>query len=295
MSIGLTVALAFQAVATNPRLVTVDQLAAKLSDPKLVMFQIGDDNSKEVYTAGHIPGSQFIHPWRELAAPPAEANGLSLELPSPARLDSVLEARGVSNDSWIVLVSAAEYFSPTARVAYTLEYAGLGGRVALLDGGLEAWKAAGKPLSTDVPTPAKGQLTLSLRPELVVTADYLSKHLEDSKVAIIDARDLKFYDGADTRQGRNGHIPSAGSFPFATTIAEGGKFKDVATLGELFKKAGAEPGDQIVTYCHIGQQASLVWFAAKLAGYDAAVYDGSFQDWAKRIELPVVAPAAAKP
>jgi thiosulfate/3-mercaptopyruvate sulfurtransferase len=256
-----------------------------------VLFQIGDNASRPVYDAGHIPGSQFLNPFSELAAPRSDQPGsLYLELPAPAQLDSVLEAKGVSNDSWIVLVMAAEYFSPTGRTALTLEYAGLGANVSVLDGGLEAWKAAGKPVTTEVPAPRRGSLTLSLQPGVVVGADFVKDNLQNPRVAIIDSRTPNFYQGAETRQGRNGHIPGAANIPFNTVIGEGGAFKDLTALRAMFQAAGAEPGDRIVTYCHIGQQASLVWFAARLLGYDAALYDGSFQEWARLAELPVIGP-----
>jgi len=272
-----------------PRLVSVDQLAARISDPRLVILQVGDNASRPVYDAGHIPGSQFLNPFAELAAPRSDAPGaLYLELPPVARLDSVLEAKGISNDSWIVLVVASEYFSPTARAALTLAYAGLEANVSVLDGGLEAWKAAGKPVTTEAPVVRPGNVTLKAEPTVVVGADYLKANLENRRVAIIDSRTANFFEGAETRQGRNGRIPGAANIPFTSVIADGGTFKDTATLRSMFQAAGAEPGDRVITYCHIGQQASLVWFAARLLGYDAALYDGSFQEWARRTELPVV-------
>ena len=288
MSILLSLSLLFQA-APIPRIISVEELAGRLTDPKLVIFQIGDTRSKEVYDAGHIPGSQFLSPFSDLAAPRGGPDALLLEIPATAQLDSVLPTRGVSSDSWIVLVSAAEYFSPTTRAAMTLEYAGLGGRVALLDGGLEAWKAAGKPVTTDVPTPTRGNFKTSPDRSVLATIDDLAGNLENPKVAILDARAAAFYNGADTRQGRNGHVPGAKNVPFTSMIGEDGKFKDKAELAAIFEAAGAKPGNRVITYCHIGQQATLVWFVAKYLGYDARLYDGSFQEWAKRTGLPVVA------
>jgi len=271
---------------TVPRLVTVDWLAAHLSDPTLVIFQIGDDQSKPAYDAGHIPGSQFVHPWRELSAPRVEG-GLSLELPEIAVLDSVLEAKGVSNDSKIVLVLAQEYYTPTARAALVLEWAGLAEQVAFLDGGLEAWKAAGHEVTTAVPTPRRGRFTPRVDPGLVVDAAQVRAAIDDQGVALIDARDQRFYEGGETRQGRNGHIPHAGNLPFVSLVGEDGKLKSKSELEQLFRAAGATAGKRVIAYCHIGQQASLVWLAARVIGLEAALYDGSFQDWARRTELPV--------
>lgn len=272
-------------------LVTVDWLADHLRDPDLVLFQIGDGASKRTYDAGHIPGAQFLNPFSELAAP---GSSLSLELPAAARLDSVLEAKGISNSSRVVLYSADQYFTPTSRAFFTLEYAGLAGRVVMLDGGLEAWRAAGKPVATEVPTPAKGNFTPTIQGDMVVDAAWVSGHLKDPKVQIIDTRTPNFYNGAETRQPRVGRIPGASNVPFGTVITEGSTtFKDPKALKAILEAAGAAPGDTVVTYCHIGQQASLIWFAARLLGYQAKLYDGSMQDWSARRDLPIDAPPPA--
>ena len=280
-------AVAALTAPANPEhaIVTVDWLAARLGDPQVVILQVGDDRSKATYDAGHIPGSLFLHPWRQISAPRTEGS-LALEMPTARQLEDSLRALGISDGSWVVLVPADEYFTPTTRSYLTLLYAGLE-RVSILDGGLEAWKAAGKPVTTDVPTPARGSFTPRLHPELIVDATFVNDNRSKGTVAVIDARDTRFYEGADTRQGRNGHIPGATSVPFTSIVTENGFFKDRESLRRILVDAGAQPGDKVVTYCHIGQQATLVWFAAHLLGYDAALYDGSFQDWAKRVELPV--------
>jgi thiosulfate/3-mercaptopyruvate sulfurtransferase len=275
----------------QPLIVTTAWLAGHLADKGLVIFQIGDPGSKPVYDEGHIPGAQFLNPFQELAAPRIEGS-LALELPSLPVLDSVLESKGISNDSRIVLYSARQYFSPTSRTLFTLEYAGLGGRVSILDGGLEQWKSEGRAVSTDVPAPAPAQFTVRANSALVADAKYVAANLENTGVRILDARDTSFYNGRETRQGRNGHIKGAASMPYTTMVDSSGKFRSPAALQAQFAAAGVEKGQTVVTYCHIGQQATLVWFIARVLGYDAKLYDGSFQDWAGRAELPVVNPAA---
>ena len=302
MMLLATLAIAAGAASADPPLrrsapdqavlVTIEWLAEHLKDPDIVVFQIGDGASKRTYDAGHIPGAQFLNPFSELAAPNQGGAGLALELPALAALDSVLEAKGVSNSSRIVLYSADEYFSPTSRAFFTLEWAGMSGRVVMLDGGLEAWRAAGKPVSAEVPTPMRGSFTPNVKPEMVVDAAWVKGHLKDPTVQIIDARTPNFYNGGETRQARVGRIPGATNVPFGSVIKEGSTtFKDVAALKSILQAAGAAEGDTVVTYCHIGQQASLVWFAARLLGYNAKLYDGSMQDWSARREMPIDAPA----
>src|SRR6185503_2439513 len=107
-----------------PLVVTPSWLAAHLSDKGLLTFQIGDQNSKPAYDEGHIPGAQFLNPFQELSTPRVQGT-LALELPSAEILDSVLESKGISDDSRIVLYSARQYFTPTSRALFALEYAGL--------------------------------------------------------------------------------------------------------------------------------------------------------------------------
>ena len=272
-----------------PLVITTAWLAEHLNDKGLVIFHIGDQSSRPLYDSTHIPGAQFLAPLSEFSTPRVQGS-LVLELPSPSVLDSVLESKGISNDSRIVLYSARQYFSPTSRAYFTLEYIGLGDNVSILDGGLEAWRAEGRAVTAALPTVPRGSFTPHPRVEVVTDAGFVSAHLEDPGVRIVDARDTSFYNGRETRQGRNGHIPGAVSIPFTTIVDSSGKFLSPAVLKARFTSAGVKEGQTVVTYCHIGQQASLVWFAARYLGFEARLYDGSFQDWAARTELPVVNP-----
>src|SRR5690606_42151025 len=94
---------------------------------------------------------------------------------------------------------------------------------------------------------------------------------------------LGFGPGASSRAGR---LPGARSLPYSTVADSTGRFLADAALTELFRAAGVGRGDRVVVYCHIGQQATAVFFAARLLGYDVRLYDGSFQDWSKHTELP---------
>lgn len=87
---------------------------------------------------------------------------------------------------------------------------------------------------------------------------------------------------------RAGHIPHARSIPFSTLVDDStNRFKSAEALRALFTSAGVKPNDSVATYCHIGQQASLLYFVARYLGYDAHLYDGSFQDWSNRRDLAV--------
>jgi thiosulfate/3-mercaptopyruvate sulfurtransferase len=266
-------------------LVSPAELSRKLGDPSLVLLHVG---TREEYDAGHIPGARFVE--REALSTP-RGSGLVLELPPIAQLQTAFEQLGIADTSRVVVYYGSDWVTPTARLFFTLDYVGLGDRTAMLDGGMPAWKAAGHETTTAAPPPAKaGKLTLKAHPELVVDAAWVSKNGRDARVALFDARDAKFYDG--TEKGNNnpraGHIPGAKSVPFASLVDEQtNAMKPPDALRQIFVAAGADAKDTVVSYCHIGQQASLVYFTARYLGYDAKLYDGSFEEWSAREDLPV--------
>lgn len=268
---------------SSSMLVSTGWLGEHINDRGLVIISVGPRPS---YDAGHIPGARFV----EMSAIANSVPGSTLEMPPVDNLKTAFEDLGVSSDSRIVLCFLTNYVTPSTRVFFTLDYLGLGGQTSLLDGGLEAWRAEGRPVTTEAPQIKRGTITPHPRPELIVDSGWVSANMNKPKIAIVDARAPEFYTGASAgRMPRAGHIPSAVNLPFSTLADAANKLKDSPTLRQLFADAGIKQGDQIVSYCHIGQQATLVYFVAKYLGYDARLYDGSFEDWSKRSELPVVA------
>src|SRR5205085_3622886 len=139
------------------------------------------------------------------------------------------------------------------------------------DGGIEAWRARHGAMTMAASTPRRGSLTLHPRNDVIVTTDWVRSHLEDPTIALIDARDTPFYLGTFAgrpQAGRQGHIPGAYNIPFGDVIDSTGHMEPRDWLASIFRSTRAEPSDTVVTYCHIGQQGSLVWFAAKLVGYN---------------------------
>ncbi len=263
-------------------IVTTEWLAKNLNDDSLVILHVGD---KDEFAAGHIPRAQLIQT-SDLSTP--RGQGLSLELPPVEQLKATLEKFGISNNSRVVIYFGKDWVSPTTRIFMTLDYLGLGDRTSILDGGLPAWRSEGKPVTEEVVEPKKGNFTPHPKTNLVVDAAWVKSNLNNSNVRILDARAPQFYTGAEQgRMPRAGHIPSARNIPFSSLVEESNKFKSAAALQELFKAAEVKPSNTVATYCHIGQQATLLYFVARYLGYDAHVYDGSFEDWSNRSELPV--------
>lgn len=268
-------------------------LAQHLHDPDLVLLQIG---TRDTYDQGHIPGARFAD-YMQLRNMDTKPGELTLEMPPPEQLRSALESFGISDGSHVVVYASDEYWSPSTRVLLTLDYAGLS-HVSYLDGGLKAWSDTGQPLSKEAPVAKRGTLSpLTLRP-VIVDAAFVQAHERAPGFAIVDARNTEFYDG--TRGGgqrgqtkKPGHIPGALSAPFDVFATGDGHLKPVSEIAAVFDRAGVKPDDTVVGYCHIGQQATAMLFAARTLGHKVLLYDGSFEDWNAR-GLPLEVPAAKK-
>jgi len=275
-----------ESASREPMLVTVDWLADHLNDPSLVLLQIGD---KKDYDKGHIPGAQFLE-YESISTPHNHGVTLMLELPPVEQLVSVFERLGVSNRSHIILYFGTNWVSPTTRVYWTLDYLGLGDRTSILNGGLVAWEATHHSVTTEIRQLAKGSITPAPRKEIVADADWVSHHLNQPAVTIIDARNHEFYNGSQSDGNpRSGHIPGATNLVYLDVVdQDNNKFKSPDALKELFRAAGWKQGNLMVSYCHIGQRATVIYFTAKMLGYDAKMYDGSWEGWSHRKDLPIV-------
>jgi thiosulfate/3-mercaptopyruvate sulfurtransferase len=277
------------AAPRTPLVVNAAWLAQNLEHPDLVLLHVG---TKATFDAGHIPGARYVDFRATLAAPSAagDTSALTLEMPPPDILRERLAGLGISDTSRVVVYQSDEQWTPSTRVLLTLDYAGLA-NVAWLDGGQKAWTKAGHALTTEVPPAKTGTLApLKLRP-VVVDAEFVKAKLNSPGFAIVDSRNTAFYDGtrAGGRPGaehKTGHIAGALSVPFDTLTSPDVELKSTDEIRAVFTKAGVKPGDTVITYCHIGQQATAVLFAARTLGYKVMLYDGSFEDWSRR-DLPV--------
>lgn len=215
-------------------LVSVAQLQRRLNEPGTVVLHVGRDRAS--YDAGHIPGARFL----ALSSIVTERGGLPVELPSVDVLDAAFEAVGVSDDSRVVVYGDLGGLA-AARAFFTLDY--LGKPPAVLNGGLEAWRAAGRPVETTAATASRGSFTPRPNASLVVDADWVKGHLRDSTVAFIDARPPEQFSGAEVLAGitRPGHIPGARNLFWQNTIVSQAnpELRSPEVLRALFRLAGA--------------------------------------------------------
>jgi thiosulfate/3-mercaptopyruvate sulfurtransferase len=266
-------------------LVSAGELAGALGEPDLVVLHVAGDEA--AYRAGHIPGARFI----AVGSLNAERDGVPGLLATDDALRAAFAAAGVTEDARVVVYGEP---LPAARAFVALEHLGHQ-RVALLDGGLVAWREAGQPLATEPAQRAESAGNVAFEPrgsrDPVVDAEFVHARLGDAAVTLIDARPPDQYSGAVAGDAvpRAGHIPGAASVFWERLIesTERPVLLDADALRGLFHEAGADDGELVVTYCRTGMQASFAYFVARYLGYDVRIYDGSFVDWSPRTELPV--------
>ena len=283
------------ATAHDPLVVPASWLASHLHDPNLVLLHVGE---RAEYDAKHIPGARFVA-MQDVSVTDPSATGQILEMPPADQLQRALATLGISDNSRIVVYYGKDWVTPSTRIVYTLNYAGLGDHTSVLDGGMDAWSNSGnQTTSTPTPVPAAGKLaTLAIRP-IVVDAAYVRAHIGKPGFSIVDGRASAFYDGVQTGSSRangshrTGHIAGAKNVPFSEITDDKLLFKPIDQLASLFARAGVAPSDTVIGYCHIGQQATGMLFAARLTGHPVLLYDGSFDDWSRHADYPVENPSA---
>jgi thiosulfate/3-mercaptopyruvate sulfurtransferase len=259
--------------------VTTAWLESHAAEPNLRVLAVG---TRADYEKSHIPGSVYLD------YPAIQTNGATqTELRPVAELVTAFQNLGIGNESRIVLYMLKDWLSPLGRVYLTLDSMGLGAQTAILDGGMPVWTAEKRATTTEAPVVRPGKIMPCPQTDVVAALDYVKANLTTPGVRIVDSRLPEFYTGASPSMGKAGRIPGAGNIPFNSLVDEAGKLKPVEQLREQFRAAGAEPGKRVVSYCHLGQQASFVYFVARYLGYDARMYDGSWDEWSKHPELPV--------
>lgn len=264
-------------------LVSPAWLKENLADPKLLLFHVG---AKPEFDKEHLPGAQLVVP-QDLSIPRAESQLMLQLLPAEA-LREKLQSLGVSDDSRVIVYFGSDMISPATRVYFSLDAAGLGDRTSFLDGGMPAWKAAGGAVTDEVKPQTPGRITLKPQPDVVIELNEVREGLARASINLIDARMPEFFDGTSPgAMPRSGHIPGAHNIPFPTLATSDLRMRSEGDIALIFKAAGIKTGDTVASYCHSGQQATMVYFAAKRLGIKARVYDGSWDEWSRKDELPV--------
>ena len=272
-------------------LVDVETLQAHLDDPNWlvvdVRHQLSDTGYGEhAYAAGHVPGAVFLHCDRDLSGAMSGGNGRH-PLPDPERLAQRLGDIGIGALTQVVVYDDAQGMI-AGRLWWLLRWLGHDA-VALLDGGLPAWQAAGGTLTSVVPT-LLPRAFVTRPQDLSVNADYVLERLETPHMRLVDARGAdRFWGESETIDPVAGHIPGAVNRCFKDNLLPDGRFKPAARLrAEWLAVLAGSPPDLVVHQCGSGVSACLNMVAMEVAGLPGSrLYAGSWSEWCADPGRPV--------
>jgi len=287
------------ALSAKNWIVETDWLAAHLHAPDLLVFDgswhlpTSGRDAKAEYAAAHIPGALFF----DIEDLVDEKSPLPHMLPSTVKFASRMKKMGVGDGMRIVVYDSVGLFS-AARVWWTFRAMGHQD-VAVLNGGLKKWKAEGRPLEDGPPLPRTPRhFTPLLNGSLVRDLDDMKSYVAKGNMQIVDARPQARFEGKDPepRPGlRRGHIPGSKSVPSGAILNPDGTIKAKAELERIFRDAGIDPQQPVVTTCGSGVTASMLSLALAVVGQtNAAVYDGAWAEWGQDNGLPIETGPAGK-
>jgi thiosulfate/3-mercaptopyruvate sulfurtransferase len=249
-----------------------------------VRWALGDDQGREKYLAGHLPGAVFVDLETELAGPPTAADGRH-PLPSVQRLQAAARRWGIRGGDAVVAYDATGGLA-AARAWWLLRWGGLRD-VRLLDGGLDAWRRAGGVLEAGDVVPEPGDVTLTGGGMPVLTLDDAAA-LPASGGILLDARAGERYRGeVEPVDPRAGHVPGAISAPTTKNLRADGTFRPAEELAARFAALGVGRETKVAAYCGSGVNAAHEVAALAAAGIEAALWPGSWSQWSADPDRPI--------
>lgn len=280
-------------------LISTDELQRSIGDPDLRVFdcavylnpqgQGGYDiqSGREQYRAGHIPGAGFIDLVNDWADPQSE---LRFTLPSAQALQDAIGRSGIDADNRVVLYSNGHLMWAT-RAWWLLKYAGHD-NMAILNGNLNAWKAAGHALESGDAAYPTTTFSGAPRPNHFADTTEVEAGMHGA-VCTINSLSRSLYEGTgDFFYQRRGHIPGS-KLVYYDTLLDNEHFLPAGQLREVLDQAGMLSAEKVITYCGGGIAATLDAFACVLCGQEqVAVYDGSMSEWVSDPDRPLTVGAA---
>ena len=264
-----------------PLLIEPADLRAHLGIPEV---RIVDLNAPNLYERAHIPGAVSLdYASIVMARPPAAA-----VLPEPEQLARVLSGLGLSPEHHVIAYDD-EGNGRAGRFLWTLDAIGHKG-ASLLNGGLKAWLAEGRPTESGSRPVAPSNYPVRFVGDVVADKDYILAHLGDPGVVLVDSRTAEEYGGSMKRAARAGHIPGAVNFNWTDAMDPSRqlRLKDLAELKRVFEARGVTPDKEVIPYCQTHHRSAHTYMVLKILGYPRVkAYAGSWSEWGNLPDTPI--------
>jgi len=275
-------------------LISAQEAVPHLDDERWVFvdcrFTLSDpDRGQAEYREWHIAGAAYAHLDRDLSGPPTPGVTGRHPLPAIDALAATLGRLGIDGSRQVVAYDASTGAMVAARLWWLLKWLGHDA-VAVLDGGLSAWKTAGLPCGKGEPARVARTFRAAVRPEMVVDAGAVMALRQDASWTLLDVRSRERFQGKnETIDPVAGHIPGARSAPYAESLLADGRFRDSSELAGLFEIAArGRDAAHTVFYCGSGVTAAHGVLANAHAGRGMArLYPGSWSEWITDPRRPI--------
>lgn len=245
-------------------------------------FLTGRFSGRQSYDQGHIPGAVFF----DIDEIADQESALSHMLPDPILFSSRMRKLGLGDGHRIIVYDSNSFFA-SARVWWMLRAMGYKD-VKVLDGGRTAWEAIDGALEDLPPMPPERHFTPRKRSDLVRDMTQMNRHVEVGDARILDARDPGRFDGTSPEPRKDlpsGHMPGSVCVPASSLLNTDGTMKSESELQDMLSDYAT---GQVITTCGSGVSAAVIALAlARIGNYDAAVYDGSWSEWAADDTNPI--------
>ena len=263
-------------------------LAQHAKDPNVRVFEVDVDTSG--YEQGHVDGAIGLNWRKDLQQSPVR------DLLDKRQLEELLSSSGATADTTIAVYGDNNNWF-AAWFFWLLKYYGHKD-ARLVNGGRAKWLAESRPLTTTTPSFARSEYRAKT-PDSSVRAlrELVLERVSDGKAKLVDVRSPKEYAGEllapenlpQEGAQRGGHIPGAQNVPWATAVAEDGRFKTADELRAIYEAKGLAKTTETIAYCRIGERSAHTWFVLRyLLGHDRVRnYDGSWTEWGSLIGVPI--------
>lgn len=242
-------------------------------------------NGYESYLEAHIKGAVHL----DLMGAFSQPSSLSFTRPGDSQLQQAARSAGMNSLSTIVLYANNHPMWAT-RIWWMLRSAGVK-QIAILDGGLSSWRAAGGPVAAGTKSYPKGDIVLTTDPSCWADINEVQAAMGEDGVCTINALSASIHDGTSKHiYGRKGHIPGSLNVPHQSIVdPKTGLFMKPAKWRDAFApQVPSLQGERVLFYCGSGIAATCGAFALTALGYaNIAVYDGSMEEWGQNQDLPL--------